>query len=180
MQAPWLTESTPFILAIWGQSYFLVSLVSCIPLNSSGINVAGWGRGQGGGEVVVVAISAGPQFWEPFERPHLHLEGRNHWWLWYLLLINMAGDIFISKKPEQRLWTMLSSLLSSDSARCFPCGPVRRDIPLLLEIVSDDLFFQRQLSQTSLVVQWIRIRLPVQGTQIRSLDFGKFHVPWGS
>ena len=60
MQAPWLTESSPFICtsAIWGQSYFLVSFVSCIPLNSSGITVVGWG----GGEVVVVAISAGSQF----------------------------------------------------------------------------------------------------------------------
>nr|XP_020757905.1 uncharacterized protein C1orf158 homolog isoform X2 [Odocoileus virginianus texanus] len=47
----------------------------------------------------------------------------------------MAGDIFISQKPERRLWTMLSSLLlSSDSPWCFPCGPVRCDIPLLLGI----------------------------------------------
>ena len=27
----------------------------------------------------------------------------------------------------------------------------------------------RQKPQTSLVVQWLRIRLPVQGTQVRSL-----------
>ena len=25
-----------------------------------------------------------------------HLEGRNHWWLWHFLFINMAGDILIS------------------------------------------------------------------------------------
>ena len=28
---------------------------------------------------------------------HSHLEARNHWWLWYFLLINMAGDVFISQ-----------------------------------------------------------------------------------
>ena len=28
--------------------------------------------------------------------PHSHLEARNRWWLWHFLLIDMAGDIFIS------------------------------------------------------------------------------------
>ena len=26
------------------------------------------------------------------------LEARNHWWLWHFLLVNMAGDIFISHR----------------------------------------------------------------------------------
>ena len=33
---------------------------------------------------------------------HSHLEVRKCWWLWHLLFINMAGDIFISQSERQR------------------------------------------------------------------------------
>ena len=38
---------------------------------------------------------------------HPHLEARNRWWLWHFLLINMAGDIFISQCDKNCLTASL-------------------------------------------------------------------------
>ena len=43
------------------------------------------------------AITVGGGSWNlSLGSPHSHLEARNRWWLWHFLLINMAGDVFIS------------------------------------------------------------------------------------
>ena len=40
---------------------------------------------------------------------------------------------------------------------------------------------KKQSQRTALVVQWLRIRLPMQGTQIRFLVWElRFHMPWGN
>ena len=31
---------------------------------------------------------------QSFGSPHLHLEARNHWWLWHFLFIDMARNVF--------------------------------------------------------------------------------------
>ena len=75
MQSSGLTEFIPFICtsALWGQSCFLLHLISCIAPQQSLFRV------------------------DPsFGSPHSHLEARSHWWLWHFLFINMARDIFIS------------------------------------------------------------------------------------
>ena len=36
-----------------------------------------------------------------------------------------------------------------------------------------------QRGETSLVVQWIRICLPMQGTRVPTLVRRRFHMPWG-
>ena len=39
----------------------------------------------------------------------------------------------------------------------------------------------KQSQRTAQVVQWLRIRLPMQGTQIRFLIWELiFHMPWGN
>ena len=85
--------------------YLGPSLFPCSPCflhspSSSAITM-GWG--------VEVAASLDPSFGSS----HSHLEARNgydghYWWLWQFLLINMAGDIFISQ------WFSLSPLAQSD------------------------------------------------------------------
>ena len=94
MQASGLTEFNSFICisAIWGQSCSLVHLkewqmaASCIlpaPQQSP------WG----------VAASR----YHSFGSLHLHLETRNHWWLWHFLFIDMAANIFISQTSGKKL-----------------------------------------------------------------------------
>ena len=47
---------------------------------------------------------------------HSHLEARNLWWLWHFLLINMAGDIFISPPQSLKdLWIFPSILTHGQS-----------------------------------------------------------------
>ena len=36
---------------------------------------------------------------------------------------------------------------------------------------------QESINGTSLVVQWLRIRLPMQGTRVRDLAWGRSHMP---
>ena len=48
------------------------------------------------------AITTGVVCGSSFRSPHAHSEARNRWWLWHVLFINMAGDIFISYLP----WTL--------------------------------------------------------------------------
>ena len=80
--------SSLYTSAVWGQPCFLVHLASCIPPAPQ----HHWGE----------AASAGPQLGEPSS----HLEARNHWWLWHVLFINMAGDIVISQILD--LWFLCS------------------------------------------------------------------------
>ena len=51
-----------------------------------------------------------------FRSPHLHLVARNLWWLWHFLLIDMAGDIFISHPQSLKdLWIFPSILTHGHS-----------------------------------------------------------------
>ena len=47
---------------------------------------------------------------------HSHLEARNLWWLWHFLLIDMAGDVFISHPQSLKgLWIFPSILTHGHS-----------------------------------------------------------------
>ena len=52
--------------------------------------------------------------------------------------------------------------------------------------VSEGLFFFllnhffKEPSGASLVVQWLRIRLPMQGTRVQSPGPGRSHMPWSN
>ena len=85
-----ITNSWSYSTAIWGKSCFLVHLAYFIPL----------------------APQQSPWEWQhtldsSFGSPHSHLMIRNYWWLWHFLLINMAGDIFISH-IQHILWGIQS------------------------------------------------------------------------
>ena len=76
---PGLTEFIPFFCAsaIWGQG----CSPSCLHSpSSSATSGAEWQHLLG----------------HSFGRSPSHLEGRDRWWLWHFLFINMEGDIFIS------------------------------------------------------------------------------------
>ena len=85
MQASGLTEFNSSICssAIWGQPCFPIHLkvwqmaASCIP---PAPQQSPW-------------RVATPHN-QSFRTPHLHLEARNHWWLWHFLFIHMAGNVF--------------------------------------------------------------------------------------
>ena len=68
------------------KSCFLFHLVSCIPpaLQLSAIIHGGWRHPLD----------------HNFRSSLSCLETRNHWWLWQFLIIDMAGDIFISQCSE--------------------------------------------------------------------------------
>ena len=119
MQASGLTEFNSFICisAIWGQSCSLVHLkewqmaASCIlpaPQQSP------WG----------VAASR----YHSFGSLHLHLETRNHWWLWHFLFIDMAANIFISQTSGKKLilcvisWDVTSPVFNLFLGTKLGCG----------------------------------------------------------
>ena len=87
LQASGLTESIPFICisAIWGQPCFRVPLASCIP-PAPQQSTCRWQH--------LLDHSLGSS--------HSHLEARNHWWLWHVLFIDVAGDIFISHQQTSK------------------------------------------------------------------------------
>ena len=99
MQASGLTGFIPSICssAIWGQPCFPVHLMerqmaaSCIPQLLSNHH-GGWQHPQN----------------QSFGSPRLHLEARNHWWLWCFLFIDMARNIFISQTSGRKLILCLS------------------------------------------------------------------------
>ena len=158
-------------------SYLGPILFSCFPCFLHSPELL---RNHRWGEVVVVAISAGSvlrAFWEPS-----FTFGRQKSLMAVISPVSQYGRRSFhftetrTKTLDHALFTPSVSWLTL----VLPMWPCEMWHALLLGIVSDNLFFQRQLSQTSLVVQWMRICLPMQGTQIRSLEFEKFHMPWGS
>ena len=72
----------------------LVHLASCIPPASQ---QSPWG--------VTVSLD-----WS-FGSPHSHLEARNRWWLWHVLFIDMAGDIFISHHQTSKGYRLEAAFL---------------------------------------------------------------------
>ena len=96
MQASGLTEFIPFICvsAIWGQPCFLAHLASCIP-PAPQQSTFRWQH--------LLDHSLGSS--------HSHLEARNRWWLWHVLFIDMAGDIFISHHQTSKGYRLEAAFL---------------------------------------------------------------------
>ena len=96
---------------------------------------------------------------------------------WFPTVISKVLIYFTDKKKEKR---------SPWEGKLSPKGEVDRVSNVLIRDLDNwmricDKYIKRIIIRTSLVVQWLRIRLPMQGTRVRSL-VGELrsHMPQGS